>query len=666
MEVRYSKDTILEAYLNEIYWGKSGPANILGLGAASRAYFGKDASQLTLEEAATLAGMIQAPATYLPTKHPEKAMERRDWVLERMKELGWITEERYQQALDTPIRVVPEKVVPRPFAPYFAEAVETEADERFGIDNLPDEGYVLFSTIRWRDQRQAERSVASGLATLEGGLERIRRGKDPLQAALISVDPNNGAILAYVGGRDFSVSQFDRVSKARRQAGSTFKPVVYAAAFAEAVVSPASLLKDSPITVKARGMNWKPQNYDRGFRGPVTVRTALEQSLNIPTVRLALQVGLSRIIDLAQDMGLEGNFEPVPALALGAFEATPYQMAVTYATFANGGSRPALHGVAAVFDPEGESILGDDLPAPQRVIPPQAAYVVTSILQGAMDHGTATPARSYGIRDRLAGKTGTTNDRRDNWFAGYSPDRVTVVWVGYDDNARTKLSGARAALPIWSRFTLAVRPPGGYPTFVPPQGVVTLAVDPATGQIATEACPHRISEIFPEWQAPTEPCRLHGGGRPEMWANANPDGIPVDPVTGEPLYAYSYGDGAYGDPAGDPAGAIPDFGYGYGRENYPGETGTEPVPVDLSDFEEEEETGEDGAILIRPSRPRPAVAPPVQETPVEGVNPAEVEPVEEPQAEQTEPVPEEVEATEIEMTETPPPPAESTPPPGLP
>jgi penicillin-binding protein 1B len=627
LDLRYSKKSILEAYVNEIYWGKSGPANVIGLGAAARAYFGKHPSQLTLAEAATLAGMIRAPGTYLPTQHPDKALERRNWVLHRMAELGWVPEEQARRAQAEPLSPHPETVSARPYAPYFAELAEEEARERFGIKDLPDEGYVLFATLRWRDQRTAERALAGGIAGLEKGMERRHRGKSPLQGALLSVDPRDGAILAYVGGRRYSLSQFDRVRRARRQAGSAFKPVVYATAFEEAVASPATLLKDSPITVRARGLEWKPQNYDRGFRGTVTVRTALEQSLNIPTVRLALQVGLTRVIDQAREMGFTADFDPVPSLALGSFEATPWEMAEVYATFADEGARPELHGLAALRDRFGEAILGDDLPSPRRVMPPEAAYLVTSILQGAMDRGTASPARSYGVSDRLAGKTGTTNDRRDNWFAGYSPDRVTVVWVGYDDNSRTTMSGARAALPIWSRFTAAVRPPRGYLPFTPPKGIVTLTIDPATGQLATPACPYQVNEVFPEWQAPTEPCHLH---QPGQYAA----------LSGEPLYSpydvYQNDEGRI---------EISNFGYGYGQEAGDAlPTGTaEPLTDDVEGAEEWQTPAEDtppetpGTIEIRPSQPKPEATPP--ESPIIEVKPT-APPVGTPPGDDTEAEPE--------------------------
>jgi membrane carboxypeptidase/penicillin-binding protein len=431
---------------------------------------------------------------------------------------------------------------------------------------------------------------------------------------------------------------------AHRQAGSTFKPVVYSAAFEEAVVTPASMLKDSPITVKAKGLLWKPQNYDRGFRGMVTVRSALEQSLNIPTVRLALQVGLSRVIDQAKEMGFTADFDPVPSLALGSFEATPYEMAEVYATFANDGAKPELHGLAAVRERSGDAVLGDDLPAPRRVMPPEVAYVVTSILQGAMDHGTASAARSYGVRDPLAGKTGTTNDRRDNWFAGYSPDRVTVVWVGYDDNARTTLSGARAALPIWSRFTAAVRPPRGYLAFTPPPGVVTVTVDPTTGQLATEACPYRVNEVFPEWQAPTEPCHLHQAGG--QYAAYGPGEVEIDPATGEPIQPY----GVYQNDEGRIE--ISNFGYGYGQEagkpSVPADALPDPSAEPLTDDVEAESepspqptvdpNAGPGIIEIRPAQPKPTPAPAASSpAPIVEVTPAE--PQATPAAQETPPPP---------------------------
>jgi penicillin-binding protein 1B len=639
LEVRHGKRSILEAYLNEIYLGRSGPANLIGLGAAARAYFGKDAAELDLEEAATLAGMIRAPGDYSPVGHPDAALERRNWVLTRMAKLGWITPQRLRRAASQPLRVDPRKVEARSIAPYFAEAARAEAAERFGVDELEEGGYLLFSTLRRRDQRQAEAAVARGLAALENGWERGRRTGKPLQAALVSVDPRDGSVLAWVGGRDYARSQFDRVVQARRQAGSAFKPVVYAAAFAEGVATPVTLFKDSPITVRFGRASWQPRNYDESFHGWVTARMALEQSLNIPTVRVALQVGLHRLIDLARDLGISGELQARPSLALGAFELSPLEMAQVYSSFATGGIRPPIHALAAVLDPEGEPVLGDDLPVPRRVLPPHAAYLVTSVLEGVIDHGTGAAARAAGLGSHLAGKTGTTNDRRDSWFAGYSPDRVTVVWVGYDDNSSTRLSGARAALPIWSRFTAAVRPSRGYPAFAVPAGMVTVTVDPLTGQVAGEYCPYRVTEVFPEWQAPMEPCLRHSPGffGGEAWADLSLGQPLVDPVTGELLDPASTEEPRYiitddglqiTDPGGDEPIVIGE------AKTFP------PHPVNIPPEEALDVEGEpgEGTILIRPAQaqqppPKPPPPPagatgqPAGTKPETGVVPANGQPI---------------------------------------
>ncbi|HKV13130.1 MAG TPA: PBP1A family penicillin-binding protein [Thermoanaerobaculia bacterium] len=621
LEARYGKRAILEAYLNEIYWGRSGSANLIGLGAASWAYFGKAPSELNLTEAATLAGMIQAPADYSPVEHPDKARERRDWVLQRMAELEWAPAEQVAQARKLPVVADPRTVSVRPLAPYFAEAMKAEAEKRFEIDDLGGQGYLLFSTLRFRDQREAEAAVGKGLAGLQG-----KRAKKPLQAALVSVDPREGAILAWVGGRDWTKSQFDRVSQAKRQAGSTFKPIVYAAAFSEGVASPVTPLKDSPISVRLGKASWRPQNYDNGFRGWVTARTALEQSLNIPTVRLALQAGIPTVTHLAREMGIEERFDSGPAVSLGTVTLSPLEMAEVYSTFASAGLRPEIHGLDTVLDREGEPVLGDDLGSPKRALQPQVAYLVTSILKGAVNHGTAAAARSLGP---LAGKTGTTNDRRDNWFAGYSPDRVTVVWVGYDDNSRTSLSGAKAALPIWARFTAAVRPAGGYPDFPVPAGIVQATVDPTTGQIATPYCPTRIVEAFAEWQAPAEPCQRHSPTYGQSWADATlgQDQIYYDPVTGEPLSpAYGqYGTegdyGTYGN--GEPASIeIAPAGGPDAEAALPQPVPIRPIQVTIPRPPDTSAPPgapvEEGTIEIRPSRePQKPVIPPTAGVPAQ-------------------------------------------------
>jgi penicillin-binding protein 1B len=549
VELRHGKRTILEAYLNSIYWGRSGPANLIGLGAAARAYFGRLPEDLDLAQAATLAAMIRAPADYAPATHGQALIERRNRVLGRLAALGWASPAAVRQAQAAPLDAAPRPLEPRPCAPYFADLAAQEARRRFGVQDLEDGGYQLFSTLDAHDQRQAEAALAGQLTALDerserGGGRRERErerqaeaGRRELQAALVSVDPRDGAILAYVGGRDYKRSQFDRLAQARRPLGSAFKPVIYAAAFDYGAATPATLLQDAPVLVRTGGATWEPQNFDRTFRGWVTARAALEQSLNVPTVRLALAVGLRRISGLAQALGLAGAPPVVPALALGAVEATPLEAARVYSTFATLGVRPSLHALDAVRDRYGIDLADQEPPQQQRVLAATTGYLVTSLLQGVVDHGTGGAVRRLGLADPLAGKTGTTSELRDSWFAGYSAERVTVVWVGYDDDSETRFSGATAAVPLWSRFMLAVRPPGGFAGFTPPPGLVMVTVDPTTGQLAGPGCPQRVTELMPERQAPIEPCQRHlpaelGGAAGAVGFGGTADGAAGDAGSG--------------------------------------------------------------------------------------------------------------------------------------
>lgn len=515
LELRYDKRDILEAYLNEIYWGRSGDVNLAGVGAAARAYFGKDAAHLDLVESALLAAIIRAPNRYSPLRHPEAARQRRDLVLERMHELEWIDEEELRAALAQPLDLRPSPVVVRRAA-YFVDRALVEAGERFGVDAAASGGLSVLTTLSWRDQRAAEEAVAWGLDALEKGWEEHRGERGELEAALVSLDPGSGEVLAWVGGRSYAASQFDRASQARRQTGSAFKPVVYAAALSHGVITPGSLIDDAPLTVRTAGLTWEPQNDDGEFRGWVTARRALEQSLNVPTARVALEVGLDNVLETARDLGLGGRLEPYPALALGAFEVTPEELAAVYSTLAAGGVYHRPLAVRAVLDAAGQPLVGEAPPLAERVLSPQVTYLVTSMLQGVVDRGTGLGLRTQGLGDPLAGKTGTTNDRRDSWFAGYSPDRATLVWVGYDDNRETRLSGARAALPICGRFLWRVRPPGGFGDFLRPAGVVTARIDPETGLHATYRCPETIEEVFLETDVPRGACFLHGGSRRDV------------------------------------------------------------------------------------------------------------------------------------------------------
>lgn len=504
VEVHHSKRSILQGYMNGIYLGGGGGIQYYGIGTAARAYFGKDASEMTLEEAAVLAGMIKSPASYSPLAHPDAARQRRDEVLRRMAELEWIDTARLERALATPVETSPLRLGGRP-APHFAGAMAVEARERFGLHRLGNRGGHLFATLAMRDQTLAQQAVNATLDQLD---RRGRRGADPLEAALVSVDPRSGAILAYVGGRDFAKSEFDRVSQAHRQAGSVFKPVVLVTALETGKVSAATRLKDEPLTLGTGKSRWTPRNADGAYRGPVTARTALEQSRNVPLIRLAMDVGLDKVAATAHRMGIESGIDAVPAMALGSAEVTPREVATVYSTLANGGVRPVLHGLAAVLDAEGKPVPEPEAKRPERVLSPQVAYIATSVLEGVVERGTARGVRRYGIPGPLAGKTGTTNEARDSWFAGYRPDRVTVVWVGRDNPGATTLSGSLAALPIWGRYMKAALPDTESAEFPEPPGLEHAGLCRTSGLLARRACPSRLDEVFLPGQKPTRVCNL--------------------------------------------------------------------------------------------------------------------------------------------------------------
>ncbi|HNU84124.1 MAG TPA: penicillin-binding transpeptidase domain-containing protein, partial [Thermoanaerobaculia bacterium] len=404
---------------------KPGAVNLMGVGAAARAYFDKPAAELDLAEAALLAGIIRAPAELSPYRRPEAALARRNQILDRLVALRWVASERAEAAKAAPLGVRATGYGQNR-APFFAAAVAAEARRRYGIESLADAGLILLSTLDEVEQAAAAAAVEAGVADLAG---RVGERGAPLQAALVALDPLTGGARAWVGGRDFRASQFDRVSQMRRQAGSTFKPVVYAAAFAGEVATPATLIADEPLLLELAGRQWSPKNDDGEFLGWISARTAVERSRNLPTVRLALEVGLPPIVDLARRLGVASPLSPVPALALGAFELSPLELATVYSVFASGGVRPPVHTLDGVLDGRGQPLAGTALPPPERVLSPEAAYLVTSLLEGVVAHGTGQRARQLGLTDPVAGKTGTTNQKRDAWFAGFAPGKVALAWV---------------------------------------------------------------------------------------------------------------------------------------------------------------------------------------------------------------------------------------------
>ncbi|MGH9366448.1 MAG: PBP1A family penicillin-binding protein [Thermoanaerobaculia bacterium] len=518
LDARYSKDDIFEAYLNEIYLGQHGSISVTGVGEASRFYFGKQVADLNLAESAVLAGMIKAPNVYSPARNPEKAKQRRDLVLRLMREEGKIGEEELQEALAEPVSTRsrrPERTI----APHFVDFVKAELAERYG-QKLKTEGLQIYTTLDVDLQQAGQRAVTDGLATLEKNYRRLAAAakESPLQGALIGLEPETGAVRAFVGGRDYRLSQFNRVTQAHRQPGSLFKPFVYLAAFAHrdlpAPVTPATILNDSPITVawdeREEDQIWTPRNYDGEFRGPVSVRRAVELSINIPTVRAALGAGLPRVVGAARAAGIGSRLRAYPSVALGAFEISPLEIAAAYAVLANGGVRVRPSAIVGVMTGDGTVLDRKETPM-EPALPADAVFLVNSLLRGAVDRGTAAGARAGGIRGVLAGKTGTTNDGRDAWFAGFSPRFLAAVWVGFDDNRAVHLSGSQAAVPIFADFSKALAAHYFETSFPVPSDVVTAEIDPESGLLATEACPVRMTEVFIAGTAPSQECALHRG-----------------------------------------------------------------------------------------------------------------------------------------------------------
>jgi penicillin-binding protein 1B len=515
IESRYSKERILEAYLNEIYLGQRGPIALRGVGAASRAYFGKEVHQLTTPEAALIAAIIRGPNIYSPAVDPDRAREHRNTVLAQMRDLQMITPDEYERARRAPVQVR-SLVNPGQSAPYFVDYVRQEIEQRFdpGVSRV--RGARIVTTLDLTLQRFAEAAAVRGLDRLESSLPHGYR-REPgrrLQIAMLVVEPATGEIRALVGGRDYLASQFNRVTSARRQPGSAFKPIVYLAALRAGDGSPfftaASRVEDLPLTLESNGQPWSPRNSDDRYEGIVTVRQALEQSLNSATVRIAQTVGLPTVIELARALGLQSQLAPVPAMALGAFEVTPLELARAYLPLANGGIRPAaISGIHTVQfgDDEVKPSSADE---PVRVVSAAEAWLVTSLLKGVVTAGTGSAVRSSGLPDVVAGKTGTTNDGRDAWFVGYTPRLLALVWVGFDGGEPHGMSGARAALPIWVDFMKQAFDAYPQSDFEVPEGISFADIDVTNGKRAARACPVVAREAF---LVGTEPplCDEHRG-----------------------------------------------------------------------------------------------------------------------------------------------------------
>ncbi|MGH7932689.1 MAG: PBP1A family penicillin-binding protein [Candidatus Binataceae bacterium] len=552
-EEHFSKDDILDNYINDIYLGQRGQEGIYGIWEASEYYFSKEPRDLSIAEMATIAGMIRSPNHYNPIRHSQEAQRRRNEVLASMLQDGYISKAAYDQSVVAPIRTR-EPVIETNDAPYFLDYVKHELAERYPPSVLTDEGLRIFTTLDVHMQKDAQTVVARNLDELEAKHPSLRRKEtnEKLESCLIAIEPQTGKIRAMVGGRDYRESQFNRCTQAKRQPGSAFKPVTYLAALQETLDGgpdrflPTSYIEDEPFTWSYGDMNWTPKNYKGRYFGRVTLEFALEESLNSATSRLADAVGLDRVREMASKLGF-GDMPSYPSIVLGGVEVSPLELARAYAIMANEGLEIPPYVVTAVVDQNGKVIQGHELVAHQ-VLSPQLAYTIDFMMEQVVNHGTGEGARRMGFTRPAAGKTGTTNDSVDAWFAGFTPNLLTVVWTGFDQKEALGLTGAQASLPAWTMFMKAAtasRPALNFP--VPP-GIVVEKIDPLTGYLAGAYCPVVIEGVFPKEMAPTQPCPFHSaaGATPSSPASGGL-GSPEAVSPGEPS--------AEGDHSGAATGA---------------------------------------------------------------------------------------------------------------
>jgi penicillin-binding protein 1B len=503
IELRLSKDEILEAYLNDVYLGHRKGSTVVGLDEASEVYFGKKAADLSVAEVALLAGMIRAPNRDNPEENPDVAKTRRDAVIATMLDREWIDQEAHDEAVDAPVRFRRGSVPTRPH-PWYLAALRTELAAKIGARRMGSGGLKIHTAVDPAMQAAAEEAVRSGVNRLRNRRRWLRRSEDPLQAALLSIDPATGGVRALVGGVDYSTSQYDRTRRMKRQPGSAIKPFAYAAALASGEITAASILVDQPVEIElSRNDIWRPHNYDEQFRGEVTVREAFEKSLNVPLVRLVGDMGPRAVRNVLSDVRAGDDFSKTPAIALGVDEVGMSDLLGAYSVFPNLGFRVEPHLVESVETAGGRTIYRHRA-KPRRVLDPAVAYVVHSLMRGVVERGTAASLSRQGL-GYVAGKTGTTNDYRDAWFVGYTPDLLTASWVGFDDGTPLRISSAEAALPIWSAFMR--RAPHQKATIDPPEGVTLVDIGRASGGLWAPGCGERFREAFLTGSEPTEPCR---------------------------------------------------------------------------------------------------------------------------------------------------------------
>lgn len=532
LERKLTKEEIFEHYANNVDQGRRGSFAIHGFGEASQAYFGKNMKELTLPEAATLAGLIQRPSHTNPIRWPERAKGRRNLVLRMMLDNGYISEREYAVATAAPLqisRVGGESAD----APYFVDLVNETLQDQLPEVDFQSKNYRVYTTLDERLQREASEAVRIGIKEVDDALAKRRKKGGPqlpeAQVALVALDAQTGEVKALIGGRNYGMSQLNR-ALAKRQPGSIFKPFVYAAAMNTAlkddggeVITPVTRVLDEPTVFEFDGQEYEPGNFGGKSMGMVTLRTALSKSLNIPTVKLAEMVGYRNVVSLAKQSGLAGPIQATPAVALGAYEATPLEMAGAYTIYSNGGQFVKPQWIKTIYDESGTPIF-EPKQSKRQVLDPRVAYMMVNLMEEVMRSGTGGGARSRGFGLPAAGKTGTS---RDGWFAGFTSKLICVVWVGFDDNTDIKLEGAKSALPIWTEFMKRAhlyREYRGVRSFEAPDGVVSVEVDSASGLLASGSCPGHLREVFIAGTQPSQPC---GSGSITHVASWDAEGAPL-------------------------------------------------------------------------------------------------------------------------------------------
>ncbi|MCP4714211.1 MAG: PBP1A family penicillin-binding protein [Deltaproteobacteria bacterium] len=502
IEVLYEKNDILEIYLNEIYVGQKGSVSLNGVGEAADFYFRKPAEQLTPAEAAVIAGLIKAPNRYSPYADSSRCRSRRDQVLRAMSQNGWIDKAALQQGLQAPLAPAARREQQRQ-AGYFLDYLARQLSELYSADDLAALGLSIYTTLDTRVQTAAAAALEAGLQRLEA--DAPGAAAENLEGAVVVLQPRTGAILAMAGGRDYGRSQFNRITQARRQPGSAFKPIVYTTALD--TLTPATLLSNAPRSFPTGDTVWEPRNFSEIEADRLPLRDALAKSVNRPAVDAALQAGLEEVIGVARSLGLTTPLNPFPSLALGAFEVIPLELARAYCSFAADGMLPYPLALRDVVDEQG-TVLERRHMEIRRVLTPQKAFLMNALLKNVVTEGTARQLARYGIALPVAGKTGTTDDYRDAWFIGYTPDILALVWVGDDKGAPINATGATAALPIWAELMQRIPQHLSGSWFAPPPGIVVKTVCRQSGLLASKnKCPGARQEYFFQENCPAQVCR---------------------------------------------------------------------------------------------------------------------------------------------------------------